>query len=857
MRSHRFLSAVLVLVVSFVCASTRAQVTYEILAKGGTNGPGARPKGGLVLGPDGNYYGTTTEGGEFNGGTVFRLTPQGVLTRVASFSYEEGGPEKGLTVGADGKLYGTTRGAFAGTPNSRGTVFRVSLAGELTILATFPNDNPPVRPQRLIQASDGNLYGTTTLAGSQNRGSVFRVEPNGSVITLVSFTGPNGAGPEGGLVEGSDGDLYGTTAGGGVNGLGTVFRMTKAGVLTTVASFTSFSTGYNPEAELIQTSNGNFYGVTQSGGGDDGTATSARGTVFSVTPAGVLSRLARLPDTFSGSKSPLVIGTDGNFYGTTADHFYRVTPAGQLTVLVAFNSKFDGRNAGVPLLKAADGGFLGTTSGGGTTGLNEFGTVHRLTEDGVATTFVTFPKVLGTGFNSELTQGADGLLYGTVRDSRSRSGFSFNAIPGPFRLTTSGAATPLSTFRTSSALDSGAVSSRLVPVGTGDLFGTISNGGQIVGNPGFPIRNPSGFIYRIRPTGSVSTVYQFEGIGNPGDAPNEHGERPYGALTPGPDGQFYGTTSFGGAASRGTFFKIDAAGTLTTLASFNEASGRVPHADLIFSDGLFYGVTAAGGDNNTGTFFTATAEGQITRVISLPPDSYLSGRLILAADGKFYGPFSGGGANNIGRIFRLTKVGELSTFASMDADTGAIPRGIMQASDGNFYGVTDPFDGPGSIFRVEPNGAVTALVKFSEDKGLNPRANLMQASDGHLYGTTSSGGPSRSGVVYRLRILPPKQLLNISTRLRVQTGENVLIGGFIVSGSQPKKVIVRALGPSLQGKGVSGALANPVLELRGAGGALIASNDDWRTTQAAEIQDSGVPPENDLEAAIVATLQPG
>jgi uncharacterized repeat protein (TIGR03803 family) len=249
---------------------------YKIVATGGSNGPGARPSGGLVLAPDGNYYGTTMEGGEFSGGTVFKLTPEGVLTRVASFTYEEGNPEHGVIVGADGHLYGTTRGAFPGTPNSRGTVFRVSLAGELTILTTFPNGNPPVAPHRLLQASDGNIYGTTAFGGAQNKGSVFRLEPSGNVTTLVSFTGPDGAEPRGGLIEGSDGQLYGTTnGGGGTNRAGTVFRMTKAGALTTLASFELFTTtGYNPEAELLQTSDGTLYGLTRSGGGDDGTATS-------------------------------------------------------------------------------------------------------------------------------------------------------------------------------------------------------------------------------------------------------------------------------------------------------------------------------------------------------------------------------------------------------------------------------------------------------------------------------------------------------------------------------------------------------------------------------------------------------
>jgi plastocyanin len=102
----------------------------------------------------------------------------------------------------------------------------------------------------------------------------------------------------------------------------------------------------------------------------------------------------------------------------------------------------------------------------------------------------------------------------------------------------------------------------------------------------------------------------------------------------------------------------------------------------------------------------------------------------------------------------------------------------------------------------------------------------------------------------------PSQPLNISTRMDVQTGEQVLIGGFIVTGNAPKKIILRAIGPSLAAFGISNPLADPVLELHGADGSLITSNDNWKDTQQPEIEASGIPPQNDLESAIVTTLAP-
>ena len=119
------------------------------------------------------------------------------------------------------------------------------------------------------------------------------------------------------------------------------------------------------------------------------------------------------------------------------------------------------------------------------------------------------------------------------------------------------------------------------------------------------------------------------------------------------------------------------------------------------------------------------------------------------------------------------------------------------------------------------------------------------------------GAPPRLQITYTVPGGSAPQLLNISTRMRVETGDNALIGGFIIGGNQPKRVILRAIGPSLTQRGVSDALADPVLELRAPDGSVMASNDDWRESQETEIQNSGVAPENGSEAAIVATLPAG
>jgi uncharacterized repeat protein (TIGR03803 family) len=842
-----FLLTVLSLLVSANLSQGAAPGTYEILTLGGTNGPGVRPYSGVVLGRDGNYYGTTSQGGAYGGGAVFKLTSDGVLTTLVSFNYDDGNPRAGLIVGTDGNFYGTTQGnPLLGEGNAHSTIFRLNLAGKLTTLASFPDGDgvPIVAPQKLLQGTDGNFYGTTQGGGSQQKGSVFRMTIDGAVTPLVSFTGANGMSPSAGLVEGGDGNFYGTTFFGGANNSdGTVFRVTPGGMLTTLASFGPGDAGLFPAAELTRGPDGNLYGVTSGGGKNFG------GAVFKVTPDGTVTAVVALPSSNTLSPGPLVLGDDGNFYGTTVDNYYRVSLAGELSVLADFNSTFDGRLAEGPLLKIGNGQFLGTTYGGGSTGLNDLGTIQRLTEQGTVTPVTFFPPLLGGGFNSELSEGSGGRLYGTFADDGNRK-------PGAFNLTTSGTVTVLRSFRTSKPVGS---SSRLVQTQNGDLYGTIQNGGVL--SPPSAGRTPSGFIYRIKADGSIATVYQF--VASTDLSTDAHGTFPVGGLTLGPESELYGTTSGGGANGRGTFFKVDATGTLTTLASFDSSTGFGPTGDLIFTGGSFYGLTSFGGDNNTGTFFTATSGGAITAIASLPANGKATGRLILARNGNFYGATFAGGANNLGSIFRITKTGAVSTFASFDSNTGSGPRGVIEAIDGNFYGVTTSgtVDQAGSIFRIDSNGAVAALFHFNKAQGLSPFANLIQASDGNLYGTTAGGGPSRNGVVYRLTILPPGQLLNISIRMRVLTGDKVLIGGFIITGVDPKKVIIRGIGPSLGSLGISGVLADPTLELH-QGNTTLVTNDNWKmrsdgSSQQAEVEATTIPPTNDLESAIVATLDPG
>ena len=409
-----------------VAPTARAQTLttlYSFCAQGGTGcTDGASPVAGLVQDSDGNFYGTTENGGANGGGTVFKVTPSGALTTLYSFcslsSCADGAnPSAPLVLGSDGSFYGTTvwGGANALCLNSAsqfvgcGTVFKVTPSGALTTLYSFCSQSAcadGAKPYAgLVLGSDGNLYGTTYGSGVDGflgAGTVFRISPSGELTTLYSFCSQSGCAdgqnPLSGLVQSSDGNFYGTTTLGGAYGAdfyGTIFKITPGGTLTTLYNFCSqpaCQDGSYPTA-LILGNDGSFYGTTGSGGADwRGNEDLWYGTVFKVTPSGALTTLQSFR--FQDGATPagaLAQGSDGNFYGTTiygganaclfADTLagcgtiFKITPAGALTTIHNFDFK-DGKFPEGGVIQGADGNFYGTTSLGGT---HNGGTLFKIT----------------------------------------------------------------------------------------------------------------------------------------------------------------------------------------------------------------------------------------------------------------------------------------------------------------------------------------------------------------------------------------------------------------------------------------------------------------------------------------------
>lgn len=306
---------------------------------------GWEPMGSLVQGANGNFYGTTPTSSfsihnicELQCGTIFEITPSGKLTNLYTFCSQPNCADgyfvsQALSQGADGNFYGTT---FHGGANGAGTVFKITPTGTLTTLYNFCSQancadgvGPRVPP---VQATNGYLYGSTTLGGGNNCdnddlgcGTLYAITPAGKLTTLVRFSPDRPGGPSA-LIQAADGDLYGTTPSGVGNSCtfgceGTVFKVTPTGKLTYLYTFCD-SGGYcldgsMPMAGVTQGSDGNFYGTTSSGGNSG-----VYGTAFKMSPAGDLTTLyffcsqSGCPDGFSPSGG-LVQGTNGSFYGDT------------------------------------------------------------------------------------------------------------------------------------------------------------------------------------------------------------------------------------------------------------------------------------------------------------------------------------------------------------------------------------------------------------------------------------------------------------------------------------------------------------------------------------------------------------
>jgi uncharacterized repeat protein (TIGR03803 family) len=413
--------------VSCLCAvfaiALQAQTFKTIVTFNQTNGQD-------VFGPpieatDHNLYGATVFGGASNDGAIYKLTPKGVYKVLYSFCSQSGCADgvnpAWLMQAADGDFYGTTS---AGGENGAGTIFKITAAGQFTLLYTFCSDagcTDGSEPQSsLVQTSDGNFYGTTISGGAYGNGTVFTFSAANGLTTLYSFcanTGcTDGSFPFIGLTLAKDGNFYGTTAEGGnhsatscpIDGCGTVFKITPSGELTTLYSFcaeSNCSDGAIPQGLLVQGKDGNLYGTTDNGGGENS------GTIYKVSLQGNFTTMHSFCESgiCNDGLDPIagvIQATNGNFYGSAYlggtggwGTVFQMTPAGKFTVLHNFDGKADGSYLAASVFQASNGSLLGGTEGGGDDNCDA--------PDGCGVIFMISKKAASEAASEDSTQGTD------------------------------------------------------------------------------------------------------------------------------------------------------------------------------------------------------------------------------------------------------------------------------------------------------------------------------------------------------------------------------------------------------------------------------------------------------------------
>ena len=388
--------------------------SYLVLASfSGESGavPGSGPRAGLIVGLDGQLFGTTEAGGVARNGTVFKVTTLGEFTSLAAFTNTTGWNPIGAPLySATGVVFPNQYGGVAG----HGTVMQLSPVAAPVVQSAFSDavgapagslievlgtrfgisedrrffsvsdSSPPFAfatlsasictgAEELADGLDGFLYGTSKFGGGSLKGAVFRLTPAGAVTLRATFTGANGEGPNAPLAFGADG-IFGTTEKGGSANSGTVFKLAPDGALTTLFSFAS--TGLRrPTAGLVAGVDGNFYGTASLGGASD------RGGVFRITPAGAVSVLMEFSGGDGSQPGRLIAAVDGTLYGcallggsSDCGTLFRVTPSGTFSSLIAFTGNTGTARGKGPegKLGFGPGGTLygvaprGGTGGGGT-----------------------------------------------------------------------------------------------------------------------------------------------------------------------------------------------------------------------------------------------------------------------------------------------------------------------------------------------------------------------------------------------------------------------------------------------------------------------------------------------------------
>ena len=695
------------------------------------------------------------------------MTPSGIFTSLYSFSSGSDGaiPIAGLIQGVDGNFYGTT---YEGGTDGYGTVFEITSSGALTTLYSFTGGNDGGYPWGgLVQAADGNLYGTTQAGGTYGFGTVFQIAPTGLLVTMAQFDGYSGANPAAALVQGTDGNLYGTTENGGLNNDGAIYRLGINGplqitgqpadqsayiggtALFTVATFGAAPVFYQWQQDGINLTDGGNVSGSSTATLRITNVTVSDAALYSVIVSNAVNSVTSDDAVLEVIFSPPNITTQPvsqtHVAGTTA--IFSVAALGDQPLFYQWQENGTNLTDGGAIAGSATSSLTLSNVSLASAGVYSVivsNALHAVSSDKAVLTVVpiTQPSASMTNLHlftggsdgtfpyAGLIQGKDGNLYGTTEGG----GSSFQG--SIFRMTLSGGLATLYnfTYGTSGANPYGC----LVQGTNGNFYGTTYQGGT----------NGYGTLFRMTSGNVVTFLYSFTG--------GVDGADPLAGLVQGSDGNFHGTAYEGGANSFGSVFKMTPNGAVTALYEFTgDTDGAYPYAGLVQGrDGNFYGTTLEGGASGYGTAFSLTTNGTLTTLASFnyANGGYPQAGLIQGTDGNLYGTTFEGGASGYGTVFSLTTNGTLTTLFSFGSTNGSNPAAaLVQGTDGNLYGTTSSggTGGQGTAFRITTHGTLTTLLWFDGLNGADPEAAMVQASDGNFYGTTAQGGtgynPSAGG----------------------------------------------------------------------------------------------------------------
>jgi uncharacterized repeat protein (TIGR03803 family) len=674
--------------------------------------------------PNGKLYGLTGSGGMHDRGALFEYNPIiNVRITLVNFSGTPDGsyPRGSLILASDGNLYGMT---YYGGINDKGTIFQFNPQTN-TCIKKFDFDGTVSGSRPLssfIQATDGNLYGTTNEGGINNFGVLFKYDiQNNQYTKLLDFDGTNtGKNPIASLTQHSvNGLIYGTTGSGGLNSVGVIFEYNITTNQFTKKIDFDVANGSHSFGSLLEAPDGIFYGLNNYGGANN------IGVLYQYNPiSNIYTNKIDFAGSINGSspRGSLILATDGNLYGMTASGgtsnngtLFQYNYSTNTLIKKTDFTALTGCSPFGSLAQNSNGRMYGATFYGGTFDVGTIIEFNIVT--GICIKKQNFGGLTnGTAPSTTLLHASDGNFYGIANVGGPIMGVLFKYDP---------ILHTYSNMHNFINISGAGPRGSLMQASDGNLYGTTAYGGV----------NDHGTLFQYNiATGTYTKKFDFNGL---------NGSRPYDCrLLQTTNGKLYGMTHEGGIHNAGVIFQYDVGtNNYTKLYEFDLPTGGLPQGSLIEADdGNLYGMTEIGGTGfgSNGVIFQFNPNTNVYSVkfnFLYGSGTYPKGGLVEASDRKLYGMTYNGGLHNCGTIIQFDPLTNIlvKKFDFSGVASGKWPNSsLMQASNGNLYGLTSNggTNDLGVMFQYNPVlNSFTKKIDFDGVNGCQPYfTNLIEVS---------------------------------------------------------------------------------------------------------------------------------